>query len=64
MTNGTDAATEEEIVTREDFEPAEIPIDTAEEWESWETKLCLWSLGVGIASLVVLGLLVNAYILP
>jgi hypothetical protein len=63
MTNGTDATTEEEIVAGEDFEPAEIPIDTAEEWATWETKLCLWSLGIGIVGLVVLGLLVNTFIL-
>lgn len=35
----------------------------AEPWESWETRLCLWSLGIGIVSLAVLGILVNIYLL-
>ncbi|ADJ28350.1 hypothetical protein [Nitrosococcus watsonii] len=34
-----------------------------EPWESWETKLCLWSIGVGMAALVVLGILVNQFLL-
>jgi hypothetical protein len=41
----------------------EVTIDQPEPWESWETKLCLWSLGIGVVGLVILGLLVNAFIL-
>ncbi len=35
-----------------------------EPWESWETSLCLWSIGIGIAALVVLGILVDWFLLP
>lgn len=63
MTSGANSSTEEDFVSREEFEPAEVQIDAAETWESWETKLCLWSLGVGLAGLVILGALVNAFIL-
>lgn len=41
-----------------------MSIDAAEPWESWETKLVVWSIGIGIAGLVVLGVLVNTFILP
>jgi hypothetical protein len=34
-----------------------------EPWESWETQLCLWSVGIGIAALVVLGFLINQFLL-
>jgi hypothetical protein len=35
----------------------------AEPWESWETSLVLWSIGLGLAGLVVLGWLVSRFIL-
>jgi hypothetical protein len=35
-----------------------------EPWEAWETSLCLWSIGIGIAGLVILGVLVNLFLLP
>jgi hypothetical protein len=35
-----------------------------EPWESWETKLCLWSIGIGIGGLVILGVLVDLFLLP
>lgn len=35
----------------------------AEPWESWETRLCLWSIGIGVGALAVLGVLVNIYLL-
>ena len=34
-----------------------------EPWESWETKLVIWCIGLGIAGLVILGWLVNVFIL-
>lgn len=37
--------------------------EEVEPWEPWETRLCLWSLGIGIGSLVVLGVLVNIFLL-
>ncbi len=38
-------------------------ITAPEAWEDWETKLVLWSLALGIGGLVVLGALINAFIL-
>ncbi|HEU4854341.1 MAG TPA: hypothetical protein VFS89_03535 [Nitrosospira sp.] len=35
-----------------------------EPWEKWETQLCLWSIGIGIAGLVILGVLVDLFLLP
>ncbi len=35
----------------------------AEPWEEWESKLVKWSLGIGIVALVILGALVNIFIL-
>ncbi|MBE7527983.1 MAG: hypothetical protein IT526_05375 [Nitrosomonas sp.] len=35
-----------------------------EPWESWETSLCLWSIGIGIAALIILGILVDLFLLP
>jgi hypothetical protein len=35
-----------------------------EPWESWETQLCLWSIGIGITGLVILGVLVDLFLLP
>ncbi len=35
-----------------------------EPWESWETSLCLWSIGIGITALVILGILVDWFLLP
>ena len=34
-----------------------------EPWEKWEGKLVKWSLGIGIVALIVLGTLVNIFIL-
>ncbi len=49
--------------TQEERQSAEALLSEAEPWESWESKLVLWSIGVGIAGLIVLGLLVNKFIL-
>ncbi len=37
--------------------------EKAEPWESWETALVWWSIGVGLAGLIVLGWLVDRFIL-
>jgi hypothetical protein len=34
-----------------------------EAWEAWETRLVAWSLAIGLAGLVVLGWLVDRFIL-
>lgn len=36
----------------------------AEEWESWETTLVVMSLAIGVVGLVLLGFLVDRFILP
>ncbi len=70
MTNGAEttvtggareSVTEEEFVA--EFEALEVEIDECEPWEEWETKLVTYSIGLGIAGLVVMGALVNAFIL-
>jgi hypothetical protein len=39
-------------------------IDAPEPWEPFETQLVGWSIGLGIAGLVILGTLVNLFLLP
>ncbi|MCK5498274.1 MAG: hypothetical protein KAI77_03690 [Gammaproteobacteria bacterium] len=34
-----------------------------EPWESWETTLVMWCIGIGIVGLIILGWLVNTLIL-
>lgn len=40
-----------------------VAIEAPEPWESWETKLVVWSVAIGIAGLVVFGTLINIYML-
>lgn len=47
----------------DNLEQSKAWTDEVEPWESWETRLCLWSLGIGIGGLVVLGILVNIFLL-
>jgi hypothetical protein len=47
----------------ESFEHAEVAIDAPEPWEPFETQLVGWSIGIGIAGLIVLGTLINIYLL-
>lgn len=35
-----------------------------EPWESWESALVMWCIGIGIVGLIILGWLVNTFILP
>ena len=42
---------------------ASAALEGAEEWEEWETKLVLWSIGIGIGALVVFGAIINMTIL-
>ncbi len=52
--------TEEELLR----ESADELIGEAEPWESWETKLVVWSIGIALAGLVLLGWAINTFILP
>ena len=47
----------------ESLEHAEVAIDAPEPWEPFETQLVSWSIGIGIAGLIVLGTLINIYLL-
>lgn len=42
---------------------ANVAIDAPEPWEKWETQLVAWSVGIGVAGLIVLGTLINIFIL-
>ncbi len=54
--------TEEEVVERAP-EVDESALGECEPWDSWETKLVWWSIGIGIAGLIVLGAIINVTIL-
>lgn len=47
----------------ESLEHAEVAIDAPEPWEPFETQLVGWSIGIGIAGLIILGTLINIYLL-
>jgi hypothetical protein len=61
MTNVTEGTADERGAAAS--QSADLEIDAYEPWEPWETSLVLWSIGLGIAGLVVLGILVNIFIL-
>jgi hypothetical protein len=46
----------------QDYDPDAL-YGEAEPWESWETKLVLGSISIGLLGLVILGWLVNRFIL-
>ncbi len=50
-------------MTDEEMRSAEELLGEAEPWESWETQLVSWSIGIAIVGLVVLGWLINTFIL-
>lgn len=52
-------STEEELLE----ESAEELLGEAEPWEPWETHLVKWSLGIALVGLVILGWLINTFIL-
>jgi hypothetical protein len=41
----------------------ELLFSEPEAWESWETSLVVWSISIGIVGLIILGWLVNTFIL-
>ncbi|HJO88589.1 MAG: hypothetical protein QGF18_05945 [Alphaproteobacteria bacterium] len=61
--NGENISTAGEAGAPDDVLSLDLSMDASEPWEDWETSLCLWSLGFGLAGLVVLGVLVNVFIL-
>lgn len=66
MKNPQRMTNEEEILEASDEEEARSAqelLGEPEPWESWETKLIGWSMGIGIIGLVILGYLINTYLL-
>lgn len=60
---GENASTAGKEGAPDDVPSSGLSMDAPEPWEDWETRFCLWSLGIGVAGLVVLGVLVNIFIL-
>ena len=64
--NDLQHATEEQIMATglslKDVD--ESALGDPEPWERWETTLVLWSLFIGIGGLIVLGTLINIFLLP
>ena len=50
-------------MSEEEAKSAEALLGEAEPWESWETQLVGWSIGIAIVGLIILGWLINTYIL-
>lgn len=51
------------MTTEEELHSAEALLGEPEPWESWETKLVAGSIGIAIVALIILGWLINTYIL-
>ena len=47
----------------EESKHAEALLGEPEPWEPWETKLVLWSIGLAVIGLAVLGWLINSFLL-
>ena len=58
-------STEESIdeTRSHELSSAEELLGTPEPWESWETKLVVYSVAIAAVGLVILGYLVNTFIL-
>lgn len=57
-------STEEERTAEQLLEEsAEELLGEAEPWETWETQLVVWCLGIAVVGLVILGFLINTFIL-
>lgn len=51
------------MVTGEDIAHSEELAGHGEPWEAWETKLVAWSISIAVVGLVILGWVINTYIL-
>ena len=63
MTEQTATLSVRPPANQETLEHAEISIEAPEPWEPFETQLVAWSIGIGIVGLIILGTLVNVYLL-
>lgn len=41
----------------------ESTLGECEPWEDWESKLVIYSLAIGIATLIIMGIVINVFIL-
>ncbi|MFV2055055.1 MAG: hypothetical protein ACC707_01255 [Thiohalomonadales bacterium] len=48
----------------DEIRSAEELLGDPEPWESWETKLVVWSISIAILGVIILGWLIDKYILP
>ncbi len=60
--NDLDQPTEEQVITAK-IELNESALGESEPWESWETNLVIWSLILGLGGLLILGTLINLFLL-
>ena len=51
-------------MSEEEAKSAEALLGEPEPWESWETQLVAWSIGIALVGLVILGWLINTFIFP
>nr|VFK21462.1 MAG: hypothetical protein BECKLFY1418C_GA0070996_10945 [Candidatus Kentron sp. LFY] len=50
-------------MSEQETKSAEALLGEPEPWESWETQLVGWSIGIAIIGLIILGWLINTFIL-
>nr|VFJ94448.1 MAG: hypothetical protein BECKLFY1418B_GA0070995_105815 [Candidatus Kentron sp. LFY] len=50
-------------MSEQETKSAETLLGEPEPWESWETQLVGWSIGIAIIGLIILGWLINTFIL-
>lgn len=62
-TNTISSAEATDEARQRELSSAEELLGDPEPWESWETKLVGYSIGIAIVGLIVLGYLINTYIL-
>ena len=49
-------------MSEEETKSAEALLAEPEPWEPWETQLIGWSIGIAILGLIILGWLINTFI--
>ncbi|MEF8823044.1 MAG: hypothetical protein V5A14_01075 [Desulfohalobiaceae bacterium] len=50
-------------MSQEEKNYSQQAVQEAEPWAEWEGRLVKWSLAIGVAALVVLGALINIFLL-
>ena len=59
----TDLRVEKTAEQAPELHPDELYASKAEPWADWESRLVLYSIGIGIAGLIILGTLINIFLL-